>query len=205
MLLLLIRHAVTDHVGLRLSGWASGVTLSARGRAQADALAERLRDVPLDAIYSSPLERTVDTAKALARGRGLRIKQRDEIGEVIYGDWEGRSLKTLVKQKLWRKVRAWPTDVRFPGGEALRETQARAIDAIEDIRAEHPKGTVAVVSHGDWIRLAMAHFLGVHMDLYQRVVIDPASVSIIQFHELGPLVRALNDTTDLAGIAGGKR
>lgn len=202
MLLLLIRHALTDHVGHRLSGWTSGVALSEVGRAQADALADRLRSVKLDAIYSSPLERTIETARVIARGRGLRIKRRDEIGEVHYGDLEGRSLKALARGKMWKRLRAWPSDVRFPGGESLRETQARAVAAVEDIRAAHPKGTVAVVSHGDWIRMAMAHYLGVHIDLYQRIGVDPASVSIIHFLELGPYVRALNDTGSLAGLAG---
>lgn len=201
MLLLLVRHALTDHVGHKLSGWSSGVVLSGRGRAQAEALAARLRDVRLDAIYSSPLERAVESARVVARGRGIRIRQRDEIGEVHYGRLEGRTLKSLAKGKMWKRLMAWPSDVRFPGGESLRETQARAVAAVEDIRASHPKQTVAVFSHGDWIRMVMAHYLGVHIDLYRRVSVDPASVSIVHFFPQGPVVRALNDTADLAGLA----
>ncbi|HEX9711862.1 MAG TPA: MSMEG_4193 family putative phosphomutase [Actinomycetota bacterium] len=201
MLLLLIRHALTDHVGHKLSGWTSGVTLSERGREQAEQLAARLKPVKVDAIYCSPLERAAETAKVVARGRGVRIRQRDEIGEVHYGDLEGRSLRSLAKGKLWNRLRAWPSDVRFPGGESLRETQARAVAAVEDIRAAHPKGTVAVFSHGDWIRMVMAHYLGVHIDLYRRIGVDPASVNIIDFFAHGPYVRALNDTGDLAGLS----
>ena len=95
------------------------------------------------------------------------------------------------------RLRAWPSDVRFPGGESLRETQARAVAAIERLRAEHPKQVVAVVSHGDWIRLSVAHFLGVHIDLYRRINVDPASVSAILFFDFGPVVQVVNETGDL--------
>jgi probable phosphoglycerate mutase len=200
MLLLLVRHAVTARTGVKLSGWTPGVDLSEAGKAQAERLSERLGDVRLDAIYASPLERTVQTAEPVARAKGIRITQRKEIGEVHYGNLEGRSLKALVGTKLWRRLRAWPSDVRFPGGESLRETQARAVAAVEALRATHPGGVVAVFSHGDWIRLVLAHYLGVHVDLYQRIGIDPASVSAIEFHELGPHVRRVNDTGDLGDL-----
>ena len=197
MRLLLIRHALTPHVGNRLSGWSSGVHLSDEGRAQAARLAERLHDVQIDAIYSSPLDRAVETAQQIARDHKLRVRQREEIGEVKYGELEGKSLKTLAKGQLWARLRAWPSDVRFPGGESLRETQARAVAAIERLRAEHPKQVVAVVSHGDWIRLSVAHFLGVHIDLYRRINVDPASVSAVLFFDFGPVVQVVNETGDL--------
>jgi probable phosphomutase (TIGR03848 family) len=201
MLLLLIRHGLTAHVGSKLSGWASGVHLSDEGRAQADRLATRLHDVQIDVVYSSPLDRATETAQPIARDHKVRVRQREEIGEVMYGALEGRSLKTLAKGKLWSRLRAWPSDVRFPDGESLRETQARALSAIERIRAEHPKEVVAVVSHGDWIRLSVAHYLGVHIDLYRRINIDPASVSAIHFFEYGPIIQRVNDTGDLSQLA----
>src|SRR6266568_7967035 len=150
MLLLLIRHGLTEHVGSKLSGWASGVHLSDEGRAQTARLVERLHDVAIDAVYSSPLDRAIETAQPVAKDHKVRVRQRDEIGEVKYGALEGRSLRSVAKSKIWSRLRAWPSDVRFPDGESLRETQARALAAIERIRAEHPKQVVAVVSHGDW-------------------------------------------------------
>jgi len=197
MRLLLIRHALTPHVGHKLSGWSSGVHLSDEGRAQAARLTERLHDVQIDAIYSSPLDRAVETAQPLAKDHKLRVRQREEIGEVKYGELEGKSLRTLAKGKLWARLQTWPSDVRFPGGESLRETQARAVAAIERLRAEHPKQNVAVVSHGDWIRLSVAHYLGVHIDLYRRINVDPASVSALLFFELMPVVQTVNETGDL--------
>jgi probable phosphomutase (TIGR03848 family) len=197
MRLLLIRHALTPHVGHKLSGWSSGVHLSDEGRAQAARLVERLHEAQIDAIYSSPLDRAVETAQPIAKDHKLRVRQREEIGEVKYGDLEGKSLRTLAKGRLWARLQTWPSDVRFPGGESLRETQTRAVAAIERLRAEHPKQNVAVVSHGDWIRLSVAHYLGVHIDLYRRINVDPASVSAILFFELMPVVQVVNETGDL--------
>src|ERR1041385_5626514 len=198
MRLLLIRHALTSHVGHKLSGWSSGVHLSDDGKKQAARLTERLHEVQIDAIYSSPLDRALETAQPIAKDHKLRVRQREAIGEVKYGELEGKSLRTLAKGKLWSKLQTWPSDVRFPGGESLRETQARAVTAIERLRAEHPKQNVAVVSHGDWIRLSVAHYLGVHIDLYRRINVDPASVSAILFFEMMPVVQVVNETGDLA-------
>jgi probable phosphoglycerate mutase len=198
MRLLLIRHALTAHVGHKLSGWASGVHLSDEGKRQAARLVERLHDVQIDAIYSSPLDRALETAQPVAKDHKLRVRQREEIGEVKYGDLEGKSLRVLAKSKVWAKLQTWPSDIRFPGGESLRETQARAVAAIERLRADHPKQNVAVVSHGDWIRLSVAHYLGVHIDHYRRINIDPASVSAILFFEFMPVVQVVNETGDLA-------
>ena len=138
MLLLLIRHAVTARTGVKLSGWTPGVDLSEDGKVQAGRLAERMSGMRLDAIYASPLERTSQTAEPIARATRLDITRRKELGEVHYGSLEGRSLKALVGTKLWRRLRAWPSDVRFPNGESLRETQARAVTAVETLRATHP-------------------------------------------------------------------
>ena len=200
MLLLLVRHALTPMTGVKLSGWTPGVHLSPAGRAQADALAERMRDVRIDVIYCSPLERTVETAEPVAKAKKIKIRKREEIGEVRYGALEGKSLKVLAKTKLWKELRAWPSDVRFPGGESLRETQARAVGAIERLREEHAGKVVAVFSHGDWIRLAMAHHMGIHVDLYRRLAVEPVSVSALQFHEMGVVVKLMNETGNLGDL-----
>ncbi|HEX9775954.1 MAG TPA: MSMEG_4193 family putative phosphomutase [Actinomycetota bacterium] len=201
MLLLLIRHGLTGQVNARLTGWTPGVGLSTAGRAQAAGLIERLEGVPLDAVYSSPLERAVETATPLARARGLRVVKRKELGEVHYGDLQGKSLKALARTNVWSRLRSWPSNVRFPGGETLRETQARAVTAIEKIRSDHAKATVAVFSHGDFVRLTLAHYLGIHIDLYRRIAIDTASVSAIEFGQDWVQVPRMNDTGTLAQLA----
>jgi probable phosphomutase (TIGR03848 family) len=192
--LILIRHGENSYVGKKLAGWTPGVHLNDKGRQQAEELAQRLAPVRLVAIYSSPLERTLETAAPLAKAKGLRIRKRDNLGEVRYGDWTGRSLRALSRTKLWRVVQFNPSNMRFPGGEALRETQVRATGELEVICRDHPKGTVALFSHGDLIRLCVAHYLGLPLDLFQRIVISPASITVIQTMPGMPRVVRLNDT-----------
>lgn len=190
----LIRHAENDYVGKKLAGWKPGVHLNEKGRRQAQALAERLAGVRLEAVYSSPLERAIETAAPLAQARRLPILRRPALGEVKYGEWTGRSLKALARTRLWRVVQFRPSAVRFPGGETFPELQMRVVGALEAIRAEHPKGAVAVVSHGDAIRVAVAHYLGVHLDLFQRIMISPASITILHLSDGLPRLLRLNDT-----------
>jgi probable phosphoglycerate mutase len=192
--LFLIRHGENSYVGKKLAGWTPGVHLNAKGRQQAEALAERLAPVRFEAIYSSPLERTLETARPLARAARLRIRQREDLGEVRYGEWTGKSLRALGRTKLWRVVQFNPSNMRFPGGEALRETQVRAVGALEAICHEHPKGAVAVFSHGDLIRLCVAHYLGLALDLFQRIQVNPASVTVIQVGGGFTRLARLNDT-----------
>jgi probable phosphomutase (TIGR03848 family) len=189
---LLVRHAVTSHTGHKLTGWAPGVHLSEEGRKQAAGVAERLAQAPIRAIYSSPIERTYETAQAVAAKHRLDVQVLDDIGEVRYGKWTNRSLKSLAKTKLWTKVQRFPSAARFPEGETLREVQARAVAELERIQARHPKQLVCVVSHSDVIRLVVAHYLGVHIDLFQRIAIGPASVSAIAVGEEGPMVLSVN-------------
>jgi probable phosphoglycerate mutase len=205
VLLFLIRHALTAQTGHLLSGWTPGISLSEEGRAQARALAERLKPVSFDAIYASPLERTVETARPLAASKKLRVRVREGLGEVRYGDWEGRPLRALAKTKLWKQIMARPSGVRFPGGETIAETQARAVAAVEDLRVAHPRATVAVVSHADVIRLLVSYYAGAHIDLYQRIMIAPVSVSVIWIGDGGPYVLKVNDTGSLDGFGGRKR
>ena len=191
--LLLIRHAMTDWAGRRLAGWLPDVHLNAEGRRQAEELAARLAGVALAAIYSSPLERALETARVLAAGRSLPVQLRLGLGELRCGDWQGKELEELSKDPLWPAVQFYPSGVRFPGGEALRETQARMVATLSEIVEAHAGQVVAAVSHADPIALAVAHYAGVHMDLFQRLVISPASVTVITFGPLGPRLLRLND------------
>jgi probable phosphomutase (TIGR03848 family) len=195
--LLLVRHGMTPITGKKLAGWTPGLHLSDEGRGQADGLVDRLRDVPLDAIYASPLERCRETALPLARARGLRITARKDLGEVHYGDWTDRSLAELRKDRLWPAVMHLPSTVRFPDGESFLEAQHRAVAELDRIAAAHPEQTVACFTHADLIRLVLAHYLGVHLDLFQRIAIDTCSVSVLAVGGHMPMLLKLNDTGPL--------
>ena len=199
--LLLTRHAVTAQTGSFLSGWTPGLHLSDEGRAQAAALAGRLAPVTIHAVYSSPLERCMETALAIAGPRGLAVRELPELGEVRYGDWTGRELKDLAKEDLWRTVQRTPSSARFPGGESLLEMQARAVAAIERLRAlpEHGGQSVLVASHADVIKAVAAHYTGMHLDHFQRLVVGPASLTAIGFGPVPHLLRlnASGDDADL--------
>lgn len=201
MLLLLIRHGLTSHTNVKLTGWLPGVSLSAEGKRQAEGLVPRLEGLSIDALYSSPLERTKETGAPLAKARKMKIATRPGLGEVKYGDAQGKTLRSLAKGPLWSHLRAWPSDVRFPNGETLRETQFRAVSAIEELRAAHANATVAVFSHGDFIRLSLAHYMGVHIDLYRRLAIDPVSITAIEFGHAWVQIRRVNDTGTILDLA----
>lgn len=192
--LLLIRHATNDWVGDRLAGWTPGVHLNAQGRGQAAALAERLAAWPIQAIYSSPLERAVETAQAVAAGRGLEIVVEEGVGESRYGDWTGQSIKELAQAPEWLHVQFTPSLAHFPHGETLGAMQARAVAAVERLRRQHPDGVVAIFSHADVIKAVAAYYAGMPFDLFQRLVIDPASVTWLRITPHGPRVMRLNDT-----------
>lgn len=196
-LLLLIRHGTNDWVHGRLAGWIPGVHLNDEGRRQAATLATRLAPVPIDAIYVSPLDRTIETAQAIAEPRGLPLRLFEAIGEVKYGEWQGAELKELYKHELWPGVQFYPSGTRFPGGETLGETQMRVVAALDLIRSRHPGGRVAVVSHADVLRLAVAYYIGIHIDLFQRLELRPCSLTAIAFTQMGPRLLAYNDTGSL--------
>lgn len=192
--ILLIRHAVNDVMkAKKLAGWMPDVHINEEGRGQAQAVADRLRDLPISAIYSSPLDRTRETAEPLAQALGLEVQIREEIGEVQYGDWTGKSLEELSKLDVWKVVQLYPSGMRFPGGETIREMQARIVNQLESIAADHPRDIVAVFSHADVIKAALAHYLGVHLDLFQRIVVNPTSVSVLRLTPYGPQVLRIND------------
>jgi probable phosphomutase (TIGR03848 family) len=192
---LLVRHGVTAaNQGGVLAGWTPGVGLAEQGVEAARVLGERLSGVPVVAIISSPLDRCLQTAEALAAGRDLTVETDDRLGEARYGDWTGKELKTLAKDPLWKVVQAHPSAVTFPGGEALRDTQARAVEAVRDHNARlGPDATWIAVSHGDVIKGILADALGMHLDGFQRIMVDPASVSVVRYTDLRPFVLRTND------------
>jgi len=194
---LLVRHGLTAMTGPVLAGWTAGLALDERGRAQADAVAARLAPLPLTAVVASPLDRCQQTAAAIAAGRDLEPATDDRLGECRYGDWTGQEIKKLAKDPLWRAVQVHPSVVRFPGpeGEPLRETQARAVAAVRDWNDRlGPDAIWLACSHGDVIKAVVADALGMHLDLFQRIVVDPCSVTVLRYTELRPFVLRLNDT-----------
>jgi len=195
----LIRHAVNDFVKTgKLAGWTPDVHLNEDGQAQAVALGQRLANVKIDAIYSSPLERTVETAQAVIQHHpDLQLELLESVGEVRYGAWQGEEISKLAQRKLWRVVQAFPSRVRFPDGESMREAQMRAINALESLTVKHPGQRVAVVSHSDLIKMIVAHYLGLHLDLFQRIEISPASLTIIYMASSRPTIVQVNETNYL--------
>jgi probable phosphomutase (TIGR03848 family) len=200
MNLLLIRHAANDWADKRLAGWTPDVHLNTEGRLQAEALAKRLADAPLDALYSSPLERTLETAQPLAESHGLIIQIREALGETQYGEWTGKSLEELKNEKLWPVVQVYPSGARFPGGESLREVQTRMVIELDAIRDAHPGQTVAIVSHSDPIKMAVAHYVGLSLDLFQRLTISPASLTALTFTSFGPRLILVNYTDTIPSL-----
>ena len=192
---LLVRHGLTEaNKGGLLAGWTPGVHLAEQGREQAQALAQRLAKVPFTAVVSSPLDRCQETAAALVSDRDVTVTTDDRLGECHYGDWTGQELKKLAKDPLWKVVQAHPSAAAFPGGEALRETQARAVAAIRETNTRLGDGaTWVAVSHGDVIKAVLADALGMHLDMFQRLLVDPCSVSVVRYTELRPFVVRIND------------
>ncbi len=195
--LILIRHGHTDFADKKLTGWLPDVHLNESGRKQAEELPKRLAGVELAAIYSSPLERTLETAQPLAKARGLRIHKIHDLGEVKYGDWQGQTLKVLSSKKEWKIVQAAPSAFTFPNGESFREMQSRAVAALEKLIAHHPEETIAAFSHGDVIKAIVAYFSGIALDNFQRIAISPASINVIALGPFGARLVRLNDTGPL--------
>lgn len=198
-LLFLIRHGENEFTRTgKLAGWTENVTLNEAGQKQAQGLVERLKGVPFKFIYSSPLVRARETAAPLAAARSLPVTLDEGLGEVRYGDWTGKSLKRLARTKLWRVVQNLPSAMTFPGGgETMRGAQLRLVDALERIAAAHPKALVAVFSHSDPIKLAAAYYLGMPLDLFQRLHIQTASVTVLRLGGGPPNLVKLNDTGPL--------
>jgi probable phosphomutase (TIGR03848 family) len=205
---LLIRHGrTTANSAGTLGGWAPGIGLDELGQQQARALGERLAKFPLAEVVTSPLDRCRQTVDGMIGGRDIPVRVDERLGECRYGDWTGRSLKELAKQPLWQIVQNYPSAAVFPGrdGESLRAVQARAVESVRATaqRLRESAGTkaiCAVVSHGDVIKLVIADALGLHLDLFQRLVIDPGSVTAIRYTPQRPFLLRLNDTGDLSAL-----
>jgi probable phosphomutase (TIGR03848 family) len=198
-LVLLVRHGLTATTGSVLTGWTPGIPLDDRGRRQAEALAARLAPVQLDAIITSPLERCRQTADAIAAaGAGRPAVQEDgRVGECHYGDWTGQPLKRLAKEPLWRVVQAHPGAARFPGedGESITDMQYRAVSAVRDWNRQLGAGAAYLIcSHADVIKSVIADSLGMHIDMLQRIQVDPCSLTAIRYTPLRPFVLRMNDT-----------
>jgi len=204
-LVLLVRHGQTPTTGKVLPGRAAGLHLAPVGVTQAETVAGRIVALQSDtrrvaAVYASPLERTLETAAPIAKALGLRVRRAKGLLECEFGDWTGAELRKLAKLPEWRTVQRNPSGFRFPGGESFPEMQARIGSAIETIRARHPGETVVAVSHADPIKAAVAQAMGTHLDLFQRIVISPCSVSAILYSADGPIVLAVNSTGDLKAL-----
>ena len=198
--LLLVRHGENDWVGKnKLAGWTPGVHLNKRGRRQAQAAGKWLAKYGprVDAIYTSPLERTRETADLIARCLNLPVQTSEAIGEVECGDWTGKSIKKLSRHPHWGVVQFYPSNARFPAGESLYHMQTRAVHQVNDLLARHRGQTILLVSHADVIKSVVAHYLGLHLDLFQRIVISPASITTILFTPMRPMVQTVNSTGHL--------
>ncbi|WP_210463587.1 histidine phosphatase family protein [Rufibacter roseolus] len=195
--ILLIRHATTDSVGKRLSGRTPGVFLNEEGVAQAQQLAQRLANFPVDALYSSPLERTLQTADFVAQAQQLQTIPMEDFLEINFGEWTNCTFEELSGDQQFQRFNSFRSVTRIPGGELMLEAQARVIAGLQKLCAQHPHGTVAVVSHSDLIKAAVAYYAGVHLDMFQRLEISPASVSIIEVYEETARILLINDTGEL--------
>ncbi len=194
---LLIRHGDNDSLGHRLAGWTPGIHLNARGRAQAERLAERLSRAGVRAIYSSPLERARETAEPLGQRLGIEVRILEAIGEIRMGEWTGRTFDELQRDPRWRQVNAFRSGARIPGGETMLEVEQRMAAALEQMRREHPGEVVVVVTHGDPIRAILCHYLGIPLDLMHRLEIAPASVSVVKLGEDWAQAPRINVTEEL--------
>ena len=192
---ILIRHGLTDAVGHTMSGHSAGVHLNAAGRDQAASLPARLGPVPIDAIYSSPLDRARETAQPIADARGLRIEIEPRFVEVDFGGWTNRRFADLADDPHWRLYNQFRGVTRPPAGEALVDVQTRTVAALLDLHARHSGAVVAIVSHADTLRAVLLYFLGMPVDFVQRLELSPARLSVLQVGESAPRVLQVNSDT----------
>ena len=194
---LFVRHGQTPTTGQVLPGRAEGLHLADAGKDQAAAVAERIAKLKkVDAVYASPLERARETAAPIAARRGLEVHVDEGLLECDFGEWTGAELKGLAKLPEWGTVQRYPSGFRFPKGESFVEMQTRITDAVARLVAGHPGGTVVAVSHADPIKAAVAHALGTHLDLFQRIVVSTCSVTAVAYGDGGPTVLTVNSTGD---------
>jgi probable phosphomutase (TIGR03848 family) len=196
---LLIRHGENDFVGKRLAGHLPGIHLNEKGRQQAELIASMLCHAPIKAVYTSPLERAIETAEPLSQALGLSINLREGLSEVNFGAWQGRTTKQLRRLKLWKAAQKTPSLIRFPGGESFIKAQERVCREIEAIQAQHDeKDMVTCFSHSDVISLAIAHYLGLPLDNFHRISVNTASMTVLILPKEGPpVLGAVNQAFEL--------
>ncbi|MBT7429806.1 MAG: MSMEG_4193 family putative phosphomutase [Ilumatobacter sp.] len=196
-LVLFVRHGQTPTTGASLPGRAPNLHLAEKGVAQAEAAAVRIGALEsVAAVYASPMERTQETAAPIARARKLRVRKAAGLIECDFGKWTGKKLADLRKLPEWKTVQRYPSGFRFPGGESFSEMQSRAVDATHDLVAAHPGETIVAVSHADVIKAVVAAAAGTHLDLFQRIVISPCSITGVLYSAEGPIVLTVNSTGD---------
>jgi probable phosphomutase (TIGR03848 family) len=203
-LVFLVRHGQTPTTGKTLPGRAKGLHLADKGHEQAANVAERIAPLAkrVAAVYASPLERTKETAAPIGKAVGQRVRSNRGLLECDFGDWTGAELKALGKRPEWKQVQRYPSGFRFPGGESFSEMQVRINDAVANMVAAHPGKAVVAVSHADPIKAVVAQAMGTHLDLFQRIVVSPCSVTAILYTADGPVVLCVNSTgRDLAALA----
>jgi probable phosphomutase (TIGR03848 family) len=196
---LLVRHGENEYVKTgRLAGRQPGIHLNDKGREQAQTVAQQLKDLPIKAVYSSPLERAMETAEPIAKRFNLPIIQRSGLIETDCGDWQNQKVKGLSRLKQWKNVQSSPATFRFPGGESFRDAHARITAELLELTEQHdPKDVIACVSHADPIKLAVAYFIGLPLDLFQRLSIAPGSVTTLAITETGGRLLSLNIEAEL--------
>ncbi|WP_420437463.1 MSMEG_4193 family putative phosphomutase [Candidatus Poriferisocius sp.] len=202
-MVLFVRHGQTPTTGAVLPGRAPGLHLSDRGREQAEQAAARIAALGADriaAVYASPMERARETAAPIARAVGRRVRVLDGLNECDFGRWTGRRLSDLRRRREWHQVQRTPSSFRFPQGESFAEMQTRMIHAVQSLVIRHPGSTVVAVSHADTIKAAISHASGAHLDMFQRIVVSPCSITAILYSPEGPLVLAVNNTSDLKSL-----
>lgn len=196
-LVLLVRHGQTATTGKVLPGRAKGLHLAEEGVAQAERAASRLAMLPeVAAVYASPLERTRETAAPIGRALGLKVQTTRGLLECDFGEWTGKKLSQLMKKPEWRTVQTAPSTFRFPGGESFAEMQSRIWDELGTLVARHPGQTIVCVSHADPIKAAVAQAMGIHLDLFQRIVVSPCSITAVLMGHGSPIVLSVNSTGD---------
>ena len=203
-LVFLVRHGQTPTTGKTLPGRAKGLHLADKGHEQAASVAERIAPLAkrVAAVYASPLERTKETAAPIGKALGQRVRTNRGLLECDFGEWTGAELKALGKLPQWKQVQRYPSGFRFPGGESFSEMQVRINDAVAKMVVAHPGKAVVAVSHADPIKAVVAHAMGTHLDLFQRIVVSPCSVTAILYTADGPVVLCVNSTDrDLAALA----
>lgn len=194
---LLVRHGTTPTTGRILPGRAKGLHLADEGIDQAERAATRISELRrVKALYASPMERTKETAAPIAKALGLRVRSNRGLLEADFGSWTGRKLTDLMKLTDWQQVQRYPSGFRFPNGESFSEMQQRMCGTLQDLVARHPGQTIVAVSHADPIKAAVAHAMGTHLDLFQRIVVGPCSITAIVYSPSGPVVLGVNSMGD---------